>query len=164
MKEIKAGQRIDAYNDGKASASRLVVVVVDDVVERESLSEKNRKAWRAAISGDFTSVFTSCVFYVGPKGETKQFWDWNCDRFIVGHILNDETTRRDPMLFARRPEGFGWYCVNWNYSLDVSGRTRKQNVRLWKAAAEECGRTMRWNAGAGRYDYLDKATGRKVEA
>mgnify|MGYP007122059163 CR=1 FL=1 len=110
MKGIEIGQRVDAYHDGKASPSRLAVVVIDDIIDRDDLSEKGQRHWRKALKQDFNEVFEGCIIYTNEKSPLaiRQFWDWNCTEFIVGHILNDKETMRDPMLFAKRPEGFGW--------------------------------------------------------
>lgn len=167
MLNVKVGQRIDAYHDGKVSPSRLVVVVVDDIVDRGDLSREAQRLWKKALQKDFRDVFDGNVYYCGPKGlfdGTKQFWDWNCNEFIAGHIVNDKRTEKDQMLFAKRPDGFGWYGVNWNYSLDVTGRIRKRSVKVWKACAEECNMVMKWNAKDGRYDYFDIVSGKKVES
>jgi hypothetical protein len=166
MKNIKVGRRLDAYNDGKCSPSRLVAIVVDDIISRCELNKIGQRLWRKALKEDFIRVFDGCILYCGKKGlldATKQFWDWNCDEFIVGHILNDKETQKDPILFAKRPEGFGWYGVNWNYMLDVSGNVRKRNLKMWKACAKECGCRMAWNTKTGEYDYYSLDTGKKVE-
>ena len=164
---VKIGQRLDAYHDGKVSPSRLAIIVVDDIIERGDLSKKAQRIWKSALKEDFRKVFNGSVFYCGPKGlfdatTTKQFWDWNCTEFIVGHILNDKETEKDPILFAKRPDGFGWYGINWNYSLDITGKIRKRNIKNWKICAEECNWTMKWNVKNGKYDYFDIVTGRRV--
>lgn len=155
-KKIKAGDRFDAYHDGKGSPSRLAVVVVDAVIKREDICKKYLMMWKRAINHDFKeSLLDGCVHYVdGPQ----QFWDWNCDTFIFGHILNDKESVKDPMMFAKRP--YGWYGVNWNYMLDVDGKVRKENMEMWKACADEMGCTIKWNAKRGRFDYYDKKTGK----
>lgn len=167
MLKVEIGQRLDAYHDGKVSPSRLAVVVVDDIIDRGHLSKKGQNLWRKALKQDFKHVFEGCCYYCGPKGlydltTTKQFWDWNCEEFIVGHILNDKESEKDPMLFAKRPAGFGWYAINWNYSLDLTGAIRKRNIKNWKVCAKECGNKMKWNAKEGQYDYIDIKTGKKV--
>lgn len=166
MLKIKVGQRLDAYHDGKISPSRLAVVVVDDIIDRGDLSRKAQRLWKKALRKDFRDVFgDSIVYYCGPKGlldGTRQFWDWNCREFIVCHILNDKKSEKDPMLFAKRPDGFGWYAVNWNYRLDLSGFLRKRLAPKWKKSAAENGMTMKWNAKEGKYDYIDLKTGKKV--
>lgn len=167
MKEIKIGQRLHAYHDGKVSPSRLAMVVVDDIIDRGDLSKKAQNLWRKALKKDFRDVFGSSCYYCGPKGlydpkTTKQFWDWNCQKFIVGHILNDKESEKDPMLFAQRPEGFGWYGVNWNYRLDPDGELLRKNLKTWKTCAKECGTRMKWNAAKGKYDYIDLKTGKVV--
>lgn len=170
MLNVKVGQRLDAYHDGKISPSRLAVVVVDDIVDRGDFSKEAQRLWKKALQKDFKDVFDGgCCYYCGPKGlydtaTTKQFWDWNCQKFIVCHILNDKESEKDPMLFAKRPDGFGWYGVNWNYSLDITGRIRRRNLKNWKISAEECGNEMKWNAKEGRYDYISIKTGKKVES
>lgn len=164
---VKVGQRLDTYHYGKIRPSHLAVVVVDDIIDRGDLSRKAQRLWKKALQKDFRDVFgDSIVYYCGPKGlldGTRQFWDWNCNKFIVGHIVNDKRTKKDPMLFAKRPDGFGWYCVNWNYRLDLSGFLRKRLAPNWKKSAAENGMTMKWNAKEGKYDYFDKS-GKKVEA
>ena len=157
MPKVEIGQRLDAYHDGKVSPSRLAVVVVDNIIDRDRLSKKAQNLWRKALREDFKQVFDGCVYYCGPKGlcdlaTTRQFWDWNCKEFIVGHI------------FAKRPDGFGWYAVNWNYSLDLTGSIRKRNLKNWRICAKERGTKMKWNAKEGKYDYFDKDTGEKVES
>ena len=167
MKNVEIGQRLDAYHDGKVSPSRLTVVIVDDIIDRAHLSKKAQNLWRKALKEDFKQVFDSCVYYCCPKGlcdlaTSYQFWDWNCEEFIVGHILNDKESEKDPILFAKRPDGFGWHGVNWNYSLDLTGSIRKRNLKNWKVCAKECGNKMKWNAKEGKYDYIDLKTGKKV--
>jgi len=167
MLNVKVGQRLDAYHDGKVSPSRLAVVVVDDIIDRGYLSRKAQRLWEKALRKDFKDVFDGNAYYFRTKelsDGTNQFWDWNCQKFIVCHILNDKESEKDPMLFAKRPDGFGWYGVNWNYSLDVTGRIRKRSVKMWKACAEECDMVMKWNAKEGKYDYIDLKTGKKVES
>lgn len=168
MLNVKVGQRLDAYHDGKISPSRLAVVVVDAIIDRGDLSRKAQLLWKEALRKDFKNVFDRCFcYYCGPKGlfdiaTTKQFWDWNCQKFISCHILNDKESEKDPMLFAKRPDGFGWYAVNRNYSLDLTGLIRKRNLKNWKVCAKECGCKMKWNANEGRYDYISIKTGKKV--
>ena len=163
MLNIEIGQRLDAYHDGKVSPSRLAVVIVDAIIPRGDLSKMAQNLWRKALKEDFKQVFDGCVYYCGPKGlsdlaTTSQFWDWNCKEFIVGHILGDT----NPMFFAKRPDGFDWYAVNGNYSLDLTGRIRKRNLKNWKVCAKECGNEMKWNAKEGKYDYISFLTGKKV--
>lgn len=153
MKNVKIGQSIDAYHDGKISPDRLSVVVVDDIIPRGELSKQAQNHWRKALREDIKDVFD------GQLDATQQFWDWNCDEFIVGHILNE----KDQILFAKRPNGFGWHGVNWNYKLDVGGSCRKKNLKTWRECAKEIGWTMKWNAKVGQYDYIDMKTGKKVE-
>ena len=153
---IEAGDRFDAYQDGKGSPSCLAVVVVDAVLKREDVNNKYLKMWKKAINDDFKeSLIDRFIHYVeGPQ----QFWDWNCDTFIFGHILNDKETVKDPMMFAKRPRG--WYGVNWNYMLDVGGKIRRRNMKTWRQCADEMGCTMKWNKERGRFDYYDKKTGK----
>jgi hypothetical protein len=165
MKDIEIGKTYDGYQDGKSS--RLTRIVVDDIIPRMKLNKNGQRLWKKALNEDFKGVFEGCSFYCGPKGmfdlnTTKQFWDWNCDTFIVGHILDDKMTEKDPMLFAKRPNGFGWYCINWNYSLDIDGKVRKNCLKMWRRAAKECGLTMKLNRTTGYYDYFN-ADGKKVE-
>ena len=164
--KVEIGDRFDAYNDGKASPSRLVTVVVDNIIDRFNLNKKGQRIWRKALKEDFTNVFEGCCFYCGKNGlldATKQFWDWNCDEFIVGHILNDKRTERDPMLFAKRYGGDVWYGVNWNYMLDVTGVVRRRSLKRWRTCASEMGQRMKWNAKTGEYDYFDLKSGEKVD-
>lgn len=124
---IEVGKTYDAYNDGKISPSRLVRVKITDVVQREDLGKHWWKVWKDAILEDMKRARGGCIHYIRKDGsDSRQFWDWNCQHFIVGHILNDGETVKDPMLFAQRPSG-EWYGVNWNFMLDVSGKVRKRN-------------------------------------
>ena len=72
-------------------------------------------------------------------------------------------TKKDPILVSRHAEGFGWYAVNWNYALDLTGRIRKACLKNWKTCTDENGHTMKWNARDGRLYYFDKTTGKKVD-
>lgn len=166
MLNVKVGQRLDAYHDGKIRPSRLAVVVVDDIIDRGYLSRKAQCLWRKALRKDLKDVFEGNAYYFRTKelsDGTNQFWDWNCSEFIAGHIVNDKRTEKDQMLFAKRPDGFGWYGVNWNYMLDISGSLRKRLVPNWRKSAAENGMTMKWNGKELKYDYFDKS-GKKVEA
>lgn len=156
------GKQLDAYHDGKASQSRLVRVFVEDVCPREQLPRGFRALWRNTLKKDFSDVFGSRIHYVDDNGiETKQFWDWNCEVFILGHIVDDAETLNDTMLFAKRAGG-GWYCVNWNYSLDLYGRIRRKMLPTWKKCADEQGLRMEWDPDAGKYKYFDRKTGELV--
>ena len=167
MENIKIGKLYDGYHDGKSG--RMVRIVVDDVIPRIELSKTGQRLWKKALKDDFASVFDGGIsLYCGPKGildpaTTKQFWDWNCDTFIVGHILDDKDTEKDPILFAKRPAGFGWYAINWNYSLDLEGKVRKACLPMWRRAAKECGLTMKLDRKTGYYIYFNKE-GKRVEA
>lgn len=168
LDKLEIGAHLDAYHDGKISPNRLVVVIVDDIIPRRELSKKAQNLWRKALKEDFKRVFGGCSFYCGPNGlydltTTEQFWDWNCDKFIVGHIVGDKRTEKDPILFAKRPEGFGWYGTNWNFCLDLTGRFRKNALQRWRTCAKERGLRMKWNSKEGRYDYFDLKSGKKVE-
>lgn len=128
MKQLKIGDKLAGYQDGKLA--RKVTIVVDDIMRRDSFSDAGRRMWSKALRRDFDDVFDSCVIYIGKKGSTKQFWDWNCDVFIVGHLSkpyggDDKATKPYSMLFARRNMGMGWYGVNWNYDLEVGKRSVK---------------------------------------
>ena len=119
---IEIGSVHTGYHDGKRG--RPVKIKIDDVVSRYDMNKRGQTLWRKALKEDFSRVFNGCSFYCGPKGlfdpiTTKQFWDWNCDTFIVGHIPEIKETKKNQMLFAKRPDGFGWYCINWNYSLVI---------------------------------------------
>lgn len=157
------GKQLDAYHDGKSSPSRLVRVVVESVFHRGEFSRKGRALWHSAIKKDFKDVFESCIHYIGRGDvETKQFWDWNCEVFISGHILYDDETIKDTMLFAKRVGG-GWYGVNWNYSLDLEGKIRRKMLPTWKKCADEQGLRMEWDPDAGKYKYFNKKTGLPVD-
>lgn len=128
MKRLKITDRLTGHQDGKLA--REVTIVVDDIMPREDLSYAGRRMWKKAINEDFKHSFDTCITYVGNKGFTTQFWDWNCDVFIVGHLSkpyggDDKATEPYSMLFARRNMGMGWYGVNWNYDLEVGKRRVK---------------------------------------
>lgn len=128
---IKEGDRIDAYHDGKCHESRRVTVIVEDVVPRDLMTKKCLRMWKRAINKDFKdSLLDGFIHYIGGP---QQFWDWNCDEFVFGHIEGDKESEKDTMMFAKRPSG-GWYGVNWNYFLDVGNTVRKEAVRhaAWK--------------------------------
>lgn len=159
LKNLKIGKRLDAYLDGKISPSRLDVVEVTDIVPIRSLSKKHLRMWRKAIVEDFDeSLIGRVICYA--DGSTR-FFDWNCDAFVFAKIVGDRETEKDPMMFARRPNG-SWYGVNWNYRLDVKGTLRKDGLPQWEEAAAYCGQKMKWNKDTLRYDYFDVKTGRKV--
>ena len=164
MKDVRIGQRIDAYHDGKASPSRLKVVVVDDVIDRNDLSKRAQRLWRKALRADFKGVFEGIVCYYSGGRSTKQFWDWNCSEFIEGHFLDEGDNKKSYMLFAKRPHDWGWYGVDYNYSLDVSGRVRRRHIGTWKKCAAENGLSMKWNHNLGRYDYFALKTGEQVDS
>lgn len=128
MKQLKIGDKLNGYQDGKLA--RKVTIIVDDLIQRRDLSLRARNMWKKAINEDFKHSFDSCIIYVGDKGATGQFWDWNCDVFISGHLEkpfggDDETTKPNSILFARRNMGMGWHGVNWNYGLEVGKRSVK---------------------------------------
>ncbi|MBO6031683.1 MAG: hypothetical protein J6Q22_09440 [Prevotella sp.] len=161
---MKIGRVYDGYEDGKSG--RMVRIKVDDILPRMKMNKLAQGLWRKALEKDFKGVFEGISFYCGPKGlldlaTTKQFWDWNCETFIVGHIIDRKDTEKDPILFALRPKGFGWYAINWNYSLDISGEIRRRCLPMWRRAAKECGLTMRLNRKTGYYEYYNKK-GKKV--
>ena len=161
MLNVKVGQRLDAYHDGKASPSRLSIVEIIDSISITDVSRRYLRMWKRALSKDFDeSLFDRSVHYVnGPQ----RFWDWNCDQFIFGKIVGDGESEKDPMMFARMSDGKSWYAVNWNYQLDVSRSIRKKMLPTWEKAAKECGLSMKWNKTNLRFDYFDKS-GKKVEA
>lgn len=166
LDKLEIGDQLDAYLDGKVSPSCLVRVAVDYLpISRDILPQKYIRIWKKALREDFEHAVNGCVIYIGGKDlkETTQFWDWNCDKFIIGHIVGDKRTEKDRILFAKRPEGFGWYGVNWNYCLDLEGSLRKNALQRWKTCAKERGLRMKWNSKEGRYDYFDLKSGKKVE-
>ena len=157
------GRQVDAFNDGKLTSSRLVRVVIDAVDTRDDLTQRERRLWHVALRRDFKAAFDGICHYLLPDGtETKQFWDWNCNLFLSGHILYDYRTVHDRMLFAKCSGG-GWYGVNWNYSLDLKGTARRKMLPQWRKCADELGLRMTWNPDAGRYNFFDKKTGRRVD-
>ena len=154
---VNPGDRIDAYNDGKPSPSRLSAVVVEDVVKRKELPIKYLKMWKKAINDDFNESLIGG--YMHYMEEPQQFWDWNCDTFIFAHFPLDKESAKDPIMFAKRPNG--WYGVNWNYQLDISGKIRRQNLKTWKQCAAERGTILKWNAFEGRFEYLHNSKPQK---
>ena len=158
--KLKVGKKIDAYHDGKTSPSRLSIAEVIDVVKITDLSKKYLRMWKKAIVEDFDeALMGGLVHYIsGPQ----RFWDWNCDECIFAKFLDNKESERDPSMFARRPGG-GWYGVNWNYMLDVKGKTRKEVMDTWKKSAQEMGQRMEWNDKLHMYEYFDIKTGKKVE-
>lgn len=159
--KIEIGKVFDAYHDGKMSPSRLERVVITHVLLRNDMTREERRMWKKALKEDFKNVFDGCIWYVKDNLEVKQFWDWNCRQFIVGHIKNDPETKKEPMLFARTLFG-EWYGVNWNFLLDVSGDVRRKNLKTWESCAREMGQTLKWNEEEGVFDYFDKE-GNKVK-
>ena len=128
MKRLKIADRLTGYQDGKLA--RKVIIVVDDIIRREDMSYAGRRMWKKAINEDFNHSFDTCITYVGDKGATTQFWDWNCDVFISGHLeepfgADEKATKPNSILFARRNMEMGWYGVNWNYDLEVGKRRVK---------------------------------------
>lgn len=114
--EFEVGKTYVGYHDGKHSPSRLVQIVITDVISRDELYKREIRLWRKAIREDFKRVFEGICFYQKSNGDfTKQFWDWNCEVFCVGYIVGDDETKKDKMLFAKSYDGY--YCVNWNYEL-----------------------------------------------
>jgi len=128
MKELEIGDTLNAYQDGKLG--RKTIVAVDDIIPRRSLSPSARKMWKKAVNEDLGECFDTCVCHVWEENRqwkwAYQFWDWNCDTFISGHIVGHMKGEREmkpnTMLFARRICG-DWYCINLNYLLDVGKRT-----------------------------------------
>lgn len=115
-KKLEVGQVYIGYHDGKHSPSRLVHIIITDVISRDELYKREIKLWRRAIREDFEEVFYGLSFYQKPNGDfTKQFWDWNCEVFYAGYIVGNAETVKDRMLFAKSYDGY--YCVNWNYEL-----------------------------------------------
>ena len=120
MKALEVGDVLTAYHDGKAS--RPVPFVIDDLIPRDQLSVRARKLWRKALRKDFTDVFESCVEWQGKKGWTRQFWDWNCEVFVCGHLAepfagDSLATKPFGMLFARRSDEKQFAALDWNYTL-----------------------------------------------
>ena len=156
LSSIKVGQVVDAYFDGKQSPSRHVPVeitfVCDDIM---MLKKKYRLMWCKALHKD---TMEGCVHYCSGL---PHYWDWNCTEFILGKIVNDKETTKDPILFAKRGWG-GWYGVNWNYMLDVSGKVRKGNWATWQECAKEMGQAIKWNKKTHRIEYYDQ-NGKLVE-
>lgn len=134
--KVRAGKTYDAYFDGKHSQERMVTVEVDYVGSRGDLTRREQRMWRKAILEDLRNVFDGCISYLNEGKFSEQFWDWNCDSFIEGHIVGDPRTKKDRMLFARDSSG-GWYGVNWNYQLDVTGKVRRELRERLKKAAED---------------------------
>ena len=163
MKQKKAfypvpGKRYDAYHDGKCSPHRMVSVIIDDIIHRDQLNKKALRMWFKCIREDFNNLLGGCIVYLdGPQ----QFWDWNCQEFVMAHIPDDQESMKDPMLFARRPSG-SWYGINWNYMLDVAGSVRKSCLKDWRTCAEECNQVMKWNRKTGAFEYFDMTTGKKI--
>lgn len=155
---IRTGKRLDAYFDGKVSPSRLSVVSVIDVCPIKLLSRHYIVMWKKAINRDFNdSILDGCIHYVeGPQ----RFWDWNCEEFILANIVGDEIGR--PIMFAKRGWG-GWYGVNFNFMLDVTGKFRKERLATWEKCAKDMGQVMKWNKVTLEYEYFDIKTGKKVE-
>ena len=129
MKKLKIGDKLDAFQDGKLA--RAVTVIVDGIIPRDNLSIRSRRMWKKALKQDFKAVFESCIIYCdGNGGWSKQFWDWNCDAFIVGHLLepyggDKEAMRPRFILFAKRQVDAGWYGLNRNYALVVGKKEVK---------------------------------------
>jgi hypothetical protein len=168
MKKLpKIGQIVDAYFDGKCSPSRHKNVIIVNIVHRNDLCKKALRQWKKAINKDLNNLIEgSCIIYVnGPQ----QFWDWNCQEFLVGYIVEEKKSendpikfsKKDPMLFARRPNG-EWYGLNWNYYLDVGSTVRKEFMKDWEIAANECGQKMVWNKKLLKFQYFDKKTGKEI--
>ncbi len=121
----------NGYHDGKRHADRKVRIAVDDIVQRADLPRKYRNIWRKALKEDLRLAFDATINYIlGGTVSTNQFWDWNCDVFVFGHIVGDAETATDRMMFAMRPAGWGWYCVNYNYSIIPRvGKSKAREVR-----------------------------------
>lgn len=162
MNKVKIGQRLDIYQDGKRSPSRLSVVKVVGTVQIRDLSKGYLRMWKKAINEDFKeSLLDGFIHYVeGPQ----RFWDWNCDTFIFGEIVGNPDTKKDPVMFARRASGKYWYGVNWNYMLDIKGDIRKSSLPTWRKCAAEMGQKIKWNPKVGKFEYFDIKTGKKMEA
>lgn len=158
-KLIRPGRKLDAYHDGKTSPSRLRVVEVLDHIKIEDLGPHYVKMWRKAIIDDFNEALIrrGVCYCTGPQ----RFWDWNCDSFIFAKFIGDNETDKDPIMFAKRGWG-GWYGVNYNYMLDVSGKVRKEGIEQWRECAKERGLVMKRNRNTRLYEYFD-ATGKRVE-
>lgn len=160
-KKPKVGGVYDAYFDGKCSPSRLYRVMVDKMIRREDMTRRMQTAWKAALREDFCSVFDGIVLYMNELGEcSRQFWDWNCDVFVVGHIVNESSK---PMLFAKTLHGFEWYGVDYNYALDIQGEVRKKCLKDWEKAADEMGTRLSWSSALQQFVHYDKETGEEKE-
>lgn len=158
MKTPEPEKRYDCYNDGKCSPSRLCIVEIDRVVGLCELADDQLDEWKSSIQNDFDSRVDGCIHY---RWTPNQFWDWNCDEFAIGHFVEGEHNG-ESVFFAKHPDG-SWYGVDWNYMLDVSGSVRRKFLPMWRQAAAECGQTMKWNRKAGRFEYFDAKTGKKIE-
>ena len=156
------GKTYDAYNDGKASPSRLVRVTITDSATLQELGRHYVGVWRKALKKDFSRAAEGTTHYWGEDGCKFRMWDWNCNEFFFGEIPGDKESKKDPMLFAKTSWG-GWYAVNWNYELDVSNKIRKDSIKNWKQCAKEMNCRMVWNKKSGKYDYFDLETGKKED-
>lgn len=120
--EIEPDVRLKAYHDGKSG--RETTVVVDAVGGIMFIADKWLKMWKKAIVEDFNnSLFDRCIIYMGGP---QRFWNWNCDRFIFGHIEGDRETEKRPIMFAERASGKSYYGVNYNYMLTTTEQTVKK--------------------------------------
>lgn len=148
---IKVGDRFFGFHDGKWSLDRMVVVVIDDVVDRTELCRRDWKLWTDAVRTDLNSAIHGniCHYNMGSDTETRQFWDYNCTQFYLGHIDGMPETQKDSLLIAKRPYGFGWYAVNWNYEVDLEDGFRRTFLR----------KLRRWAKGSGQKIVFDRASG-----
>lgn len=159
-KEITPGSRFLGFHDGKWSLDRMVVFVVDEVVERDAFGSREWMLWSRAIRDDIKSAIEGCTvhYYSKLDKETTQFWDWNCTRFYIGHIDGRPETLKDPLLIAQRPEGFGWYAVNWNYEVDFEDEFRRTYLRKLRRWAKESGNKIVLDRESGLYRYEPEAS------
>lgn len=162
LDELKPGDVLDAYEDGKLSPSRYEAIVVDEVKPIGRLTRRQLAAWRRAIMDDLENVANGCVSYWFDGKESKRFWDWHCETFIIGHIDGNKESMKDKIVFAEESFGRGWYGVNWNYQLDIPGELREKCWPRWKKCAEERGEVVKWDGKRHKYQYFNKKTGELV--
>lgn len=155
------GKHLDVYNDGKISPSRHARVVVEDVVPMFDLHPHFRDKWFKTIKEDMKLVKDGCVWFHLDNGMVvKNRWDWSTQEFIFAKFIDDKSTDKDPMMFAKTSGGY-YYAINWNYRLDITNKFRRKCLKLWKECAKEMGMKMVYNKQTEFYDYIDLKTGKK---